>query len=73
MSGAYRVLGYVSHYVDWNHKEAEAHFRRAIDLGPDDSGALSWYGDFLLDMRRFDEARVQSRVRSTRNRAGWNR
>ena len=51
------VLGWVSHYVDWDHRTAEAHFRRGIEL----TGlavAHSWYGDFLTDMRRFDEARA---------------
>src|SRR6185503_20389234 len=33
-------------------------FRRAIELNPKDRAAQSWYGDFLVDMRRFDEARV---------------
>jgi tetratricopeptide (TPR) repeat protein len=50
------VLAWVSHYVDWDHKAAEAQFRRGIELSPD-AAALSWYGDFLTDMRRFDEAR----------------
>jgi tetratricopeptide (TPR) repeat protein len=50
------VLGWVSHYVDWNHETAEANFRRGIDLTVD-AVQLSWYGDFLTDMRRFDEAR----------------
>jgi tetratricopeptide (TPR) repeat protein len=50
------VLGWVSHYVDWDHKAAETYFRRGIELTPDAS-MLSWYGDFLTDMRRFDEAR----------------
>jgi serine/threonine-protein kinase len=49
------VLGWVSHYVDWDHKAAETQFRRGIELTPD-AVALSWYGDFLTDMRRFDEA-----------------
>jgi tetratricopeptide (TPR) repeat protein len=51
------VLAWVSHYVDWNHDLAEKQFRRGIELTPD-SVALSWYGDFLTDMRRFDEARA---------------
>ena len=51
------VLGFVSHYVDWDHKEAETRFRRGIELTAD-AVALSWYGDFLSDMRRFDEARA---------------
>jgi tetratricopeptide (TPR) repeat protein len=50
------VLGWVSHYVDWDHRAAEPQFRRGIELTAD-AVALSWYGDFLTNMRRFDEAR----------------
>ena len=57
LSGPWRVLAFVSHYLDWNHKAAEAQFQRAIALGPD-AVTLSWYGDFLTDLRRFDEARA---------------
>jgi serine/threonine-protein kinase len=58
LSFSWRVLGFVSHYLDWNHQEAERSFRRAVELNPKDTSAWSWYGDFLVDMRRFDEARV---------------
>jgi tetratricopeptide (TPR) repeat protein len=57
-AGAWRVLGFVSHYLDWDHAAAEAHFRTAIELDPRDPVALSWFGDFLTDLRRFDEART---------------
>jgi tetratricopeptide (TPR) repeat protein len=57
LSSPWRVLGFVSHYLDWNQQEAEKNFRRAIELSPRDAAAQSWYGDFLVDMRRFDEAR----------------
>ena len=50
------VLAWVSHYVDWDHETAEKQFRRGIELTPEAS-MLSWYGDFLTDMGRFDEAR----------------
>jgi tetratricopeptide (TPR) repeat protein len=53
----WRALGFVSHYLDWNHVRAETEFRRAIALTPD-TFAFSWFGDFLADMRRFDEARA---------------
>lgn len=56
LGSAWRVLGNVSHFYDWNHKLAEAQLRRSIELNPD-AVALSWYGDFLTDLRRFDEAR----------------
>ena len=34
------------------------HFRKALELQPNADVALSWYGDFLTDLRRFDEALV---------------
>ena len=58
LSGPWRVLAFISHYKDWDHNSAEKSFRRAIELNPRDSVALSWYGDFLVDLRRFDEARA---------------
>jgi serine/threonine-protein kinase len=50
------VLGWVSHYVDWNHAEAERHFRRAIERNPAVAVAHSWFADVLVQLRRFDEA-----------------
>jgi serine/threonine-protein kinase len=58
LSSGWRVLAMVSHMLDWNHQQSEREFRRAIELNPRDSAALSWYGDFLTDMRRFEEARA---------------
>jgi tetratricopeptide (TPR) repeat protein len=58
LSSGWRVLAMVSHMLDWNHQQSEREFRRAIELNPRDAAALSWYGDFLTDMRRFDEARA---------------
>ena len=55
MGAPWRVLAMVSHLFDWNHTLAETQFHRSIELK--DNVALSWYGDFLTDMRRFDEAR----------------
>jgi tetratricopeptide (TPR) repeat protein len=51
------VLAWVSHYVDWNHKAAEEQFRRALELTPT-ATEYDWYGDFLTNMRRFDDARA---------------
>ena len=58
LSPPWRVLGFLSHYADWNQTLAETQFRRAIELSPDDAVAHSWFGDYLLSMRRFDEART---------------
>jgi tetratricopeptide (TPR) repeat protein len=53
----WRVLAWQSHIVDWDHGRAEAEFRRSIELSPQEAGGYSWFADFLMDMRRFDEAR----------------
>jgi Tfp pilus assembly protein PilF len=58
LSSPWRVLGFISHYADWNQTLAETQFRKAIELSPDDAVAHSWFGDYLLSMRRFDEART---------------
>ena len=42
------------YYWDW--AEAEAHFKRAIDLTPNGEAALRSYSFFLASMGRFDEA-----------------
>jgi tetratricopeptide (TPR) repeat protein len=53
-----RVLAGINHWIDWDHATAEAQMRKAQTLAPNDAGAFSWFGDFLVDMRRFDEART---------------
>jgi Tfp pilus assembly protein PilF len=55
-AGALRVLGIVSHYLDWDQANAEKYYRRAIELRPKDTVVLSWFADYLLDLRRFDDA-----------------
>ena len=54
---AWRVLAFGSHIVDWDHARAEREFRKSIELSPENPSGYSWLADFLLDMRRFDEAR----------------
>ena len=38
--------------------DRRASLHKAIALEPDDAIVLSWFGDFLTDLRRFDEARA---------------
>ena len=56
LAGPWRVLGAVSHYYDWEHVRAEQQFRKALDLEPGSSATLSWFAEFLVDLRRSDEA-----------------
>jgi tetratricopeptide (TPR) repeat protein len=55
LGGPWRVLAGVSHYYDWDHATAERQFRKALDLAPDSVG-LSWFAEFLVNLRRLDEA-----------------
>jgi len=57
LGSSWRVVAAASHYFDWDHARADSEFRKARELGPTDAASLSWYGDYLLDLRRFDEAR----------------
>ena len=55
-SGSWRVLAAVSHFYDWDHVTAERRIRKALDLDPGSGAALSWFAEFLANLRRFDEA-----------------
>jgi tetratricopeptide (TPR) repeat protein len=54
---AWNVAAALSHFVEWDHAQAETQFRKAIAMSPNNAVGYSWFGDFLSDMRRFDEAR----------------
>lgn len=58
LGAAWRVLAGISHFVEWNHDQAEMQFRKALELSPKGAVNLSWYGDFMADMRRFEDARM---------------
>jgi tetratricopeptide (TPR) repeat protein len=55
---AWRLLAGISHFIDWDHARAESLIRKAQELTPTDAASFSWFGDFLVDQRRFDEART---------------
>jgi tetratricopeptide (TPR) repeat protein len=49
---------------------AEQQFRAAIAAAPNEAGTRNWYAEFLLDMRRFDEALASARAAEERD-PGW--
>jgi len=61
LGGAWRVLAFVTHYLDWDHVSAEKQFRKALELSPREAVAASWFAEFLIDMRRYDEALVYAK------------
>ena len=53
---AHIIMGDCKLNYEWNPSEAERHFKRAIELDPEDSWAHSAYGSYLQKVGRFDEA-----------------
>ena len=56
------ALGHYYNYWEWNRVEAEAQYRRAIELKPNYATAHHWLGtDLLTQLKRFDEALVEAK------------
>ena len=58
---AYTALAFETYRYEWNFPLAEAYFRKAIQLSPSYATAHQWYGEFLGDMRRFDQSIAELR------------
>ena len=56
LAEAHASLAYYLSAVDWNWPEAEAEFRRAIELNPNYATAHHWYAYHLASVGRLDEA-----------------
>lgn len=56
ISDAHRALGSYKLNYEWNWSEAEREFKRAMQLDPNNDGAYSEYGEYLITIGRFDEA-----------------
>jgi tetratricopeptide (TPR) repeat protein len=67
---ARRALAAVSHWYDFDHVVAEQQFRAAIAAAPNEAGTRNWYAEYLIDMRRFDEALASARAAEERD-PGW--
>lgn len=58
---AYNALAFATYRQDWQFGRAEEEFRKALALDPDSAVAHQWYGEFLGDLRRFDESIAELR------------
>jgi non-specific serine/threonine protein kinase len=56
LSEAHMSLALCAFYYEWDWEVAEREFRRAIELNAENSIAHRNYANFLLPMKRFDEA-----------------
>lgn len=55
-SAAHASLAFSLFYGKWDATGAEAEFRRAIDLDPNNSVALHWYANYLLTVGRLQDS-----------------
>lgn len=58
---AYNALAVATCRQDWDFPGAEQDFKRAIELDPNYAVAHQWYGEFLGDLRRFDQSIAELR------------
>ena len=56
---AHRALAFGVFYWDWDTIQADAEYRKAIALDPNDKEAHHWYATALLTMRRGGEAEAE--------------
>jgi TolB-like protein/Tfp pilus assembly protein PilF len=56
LAEAHNALASVKQNYDWKFAEAEAEFRKTLELNPNYATGHQWYGEFLLDMGRDDES-----------------
>ncbi len=61
LAEAYVSLALVGECYDWDWSGAENEFRRAIELNPNYGTAHQWYGNYLADLGRFDEALAEAK------------
>jgi TolB-like protein/Tfp pilus assembly protein PilF len=55
------ALARVIQLYDWDWPGVEKEYRRALELNPNDAWAHNWYGEYLQEMGRNEEAFVQMR------------
>ncbi len=59
LAEAHTSLALIYQNYDWNWKEAEREYQRAIALDPNYATAHHWYAEFLGYMGRFDESAAE--------------
>lgn len=56
LAEAHTALALVQHHYHWNWRQAEAEYRRSLELNPSHAGTHLWYSWLLLALRRQSEA-----------------
>ncbi|HEV2489798.1 MAG TPA: hypothetical protein VGT03_08315 [Candidatus Acidoferrales bacterium] len=58
---AYTSLAFETYRYQWDFADAEKDFQKAIAINPNYVTAHQWYGEFLGDIRRFDQGSAELR------------
>ena len=58
-SAAYRALGQIVFFRDWDFEKAESYYLRAIERNESDTVAIRRYAWLLVALQRFDQAQLQ--------------
>jgi TolB-like protein/DNA-binding winged helix-turn-helix (wHTH) protein len=58
LSQAHSSLAWIRYAYEWNFPESEKEFRRSLELNPNASWALLWYGMYLAQANRIEESVV---------------
>ena len=61
LAEAHNAIAAVLKGHDWRFAEAEAEWRKAIELNPNYASAHQWYAEYLLTMARYPEALAEMR------------
>ena len=61
LAEAHNAMASVLHGFDWKFAEAEAAYRKALELKPSYATARQWYAEHLLAMGRYPEALTEMR------------
>ncbi len=60
LAEAHNSMGYIR-ALEWDWAGADREFQKALDLNPGYAVAHHWYGNYLTDIGRFDEALVEGK------------
>lgn len=62
LSEAHTSMAWIKYRFDWDWRGAEDEFKQAIALNANNAQAHHWYADYLMAMKRFDEALAEIRL-----------
>lgn len=56
LSDSHGVLGFIVFWLDWDWQECERHYRRALELNPNNPEVLIYYANLYSNLGRHEEA-----------------